>query len=752
MKKMIYLRSYSFKFFLKVFSLVPIYIGLMSVFSGLHAQLYTFPEIKEIFFRERLQGGQEFLRENCFESIDDIIFGSYPPLHPETESFYIKMVEKAVLEIKNEAVTEGATIWQIYNHGWVIKTSSSCFGMDLHDYFGITQFLELADVIDVYFISHSHADHYSWRLASRVLARHNPVVTPEDMTLGSIEMSDGENRIIAGLDVTAHYGLHSVTVSQFEVITPEGLKFLHTGDNQTSITIPVISGVDVLLLNAWVNESGSTSSIVGTRNAIEKVKPQVTLPGHILELGHLGANPVPYRNVYAVDDGNLTSEFFIPAWGERYHYSNGTNDTIRPNLIDNLTAAVDGDSVLLRWKLPQQAADGDTACFYRLIQDDTEEVFLRNRFYKCLFDTIRTFNFKIYSYDDSGNQSETYAELYFTPSSAVNYPPRLRDFYPGNDDTTDVFAGVPKLFAVSAVDFNGDSVLYQWQADQIPEISEGTSKLKFHVANLDSGIYTIKVNMSDLQETTTHSWTIRYHTDMAIADNEDSLVYEEQGNWNTSPDLKAYGANCRYIFKNSEDDSSWAQYKFYPEMAGIYDVFEIIPRTSAASTDAIYYIRLSEQLQDVVQVNLNTGSGDWVFLSSVYSPAGEEFVVRIENNTTAAVGSVLFSDALKFVYRGESNRIAINDLNLIENYQLFQNHPNPFNPTTKINYELPIANDVDLNIYNNLGQKVATLVSDRQPAGRYSVEWDASEFASGVYYYRIQAGEFQEVKKMILLQ
>ena len=57
-----------------------------------------------------------------------------------------------------------------------------------------------------------------------------------------------------------------------------------------------------------------------------------------------------------------------------------------------------------------------------------------------------------------------------------------------------------------------------------------------------------------------------------------------------------------------------------------------------------------------------------------------------------------------------------------------------------------------MSVYNLLGQKVATLVNERQQAGYHRVEWDASGFASGIYYYRIEAGEFQDVKKMILLR
>ena len=91
-----------------------------------------------------------------------------------------------------------------------------------------------------------------------------------------------------------------------------------------------------------------------------------------------------------------------------------------------------------------------------------------------------------------------------------------------------------------------------------------------------------------------------------------------------------------------------------------------------------------------------------------------------------------------------------------KSFALHQNYPNPFNPVTMINYQLPMINDVDLSIYNLLGQKVATLVDKRQQAGYHSVEWDASGFASGVYYWKITAdddGEMDiETGKLVIIK
>ncbi len=91
--------------------------------------------------------------------------------------------------------------------------------------------------------------------------------------------------------------------------------------------------------------------------------------------------------------------------------------------------------------------------------------------------------------------------------------------------------------------------------------------------------------------------------------------------------------------------------------------------------------------------------------------------------------------------------------NHVKQYQLFDNYPNPFNPKTMINYQLPSTNYVELSIYNLTGQKVVTLVSENQQPGNYQVEWDASEFASGVYYYRLstEAG-FIQTKKLVLIK
>ncbi|MGA3245418.1 MAG: T9SS type A sorting domain-containing protein [Bacteroidota bacterium] len=85
-------------------------------------------------------------------------------------------------------------------------------------------------------------------------------------------------------------------------------------------------------------------------------------------------------------------------------------------------------------------------------------------------------------------------------------------------------------------------------------------------------------------------------------------------------------------------------------------------------------------------------------------------------------------------------------------FRLDQNYPNPFNPSTTIRYDLPKSATVSLNIYNTLGQVVTTLVNEHKEPGSYQVQWNVSSVPSGIYFYRLQAGEFVEAKKAILLK
>jgi photosystem II stability/assembly factor-like uncharacterized protein len=123
-------------------------------------------------------------------------------------------------------------------------------------------------------------------------------------------------------------------------------------------------------------------------------------------------------------------------------------------------------------------------------------------------------------------------------------------------------------------------------------------------------------------------------------------------------------------------------------------------------------------------------------------------------------------DSGTILYTSNGGEIPISvkeNKNVPAEFGLSQNYPNPFNPTTSIKYQLPGVGTqpstrmagkyfVSLRVYDMLGRSVATLVNEQKPSGIYSVQWNAEGLSSGIYFYRIQAGNFSETKKLILLR
>ena len=110
-------------------------------------------------------------------------------------------------------------------------------------------------------------------------------------------------------------------------------------------------------------------------------------------------------------------------------------------------------------------------------------------------------------------------------------------------------------------------------------------------------------------------------------------------------------------------------------------------------------------------------------------------------------------------YTEKTVTVTIPQNDISQKFTLNINYPNPFNPTTEISYsisteasleeQLPVIN---LSIFDMNGKKIATLVNDIKSAGYYSVKWDASHVSSGIYFYRLQAGDFVDTKKMVFMK
>jgi hypothetical protein len=174
-----------------------------------------------------------------------------------------------------------------------------------------------------------------------------------------------------------------------------------------------------------------------------------------------------------------------------------------------------------------------------------------------------------------------------------------------------------------------------------------------------------------------------------------------------------------------------------------------------------HYVRWHDNITEDVVVELHKGDAFFQILDTTKSsgayewdisynlPTADDYRIKIKSlvvDTLYDLSTLSFSIIDTILSIGGDKEI------VHERFHLYQNYPNPFNPKTIITYELPVANYVDLSLYNILGEKVANLVSEKVEAGQHQAEWDATGFASGVYYYKLNAGEFQQVRKMVLIK
>lgn len=193
------------------------------------------------------------------------------------------------------------------------------------------------------------------------------------------------------------------------------------------------------------------------------------------------------------------------------------------------------------------------------------------------------------------------------------------------------------------------------------------------------------------------------------------------------------------------DGSTWTYYKMSDYMVSYNHLLSIMPDSSgniwitAAYNEGIYKFDGKKCVYFPAPPYNRTGYGISTSVMAMDSRGG------IWMNNPYGIS----------VFRESGISDVANDKNEIaypREYSLSQNYPNPFNPVTTISYTLKNESDVKLKVYNLLGKEVALLVNDIKPSGNYSIKFDASFLPSGVYIYTIQAGQFRDSKKLVLLK
>jgi len=215
----------------------------------------------------------------------------------------------------------------------------------------------------------------------------------------------------------------------------------------------------------------------------------------------------------------------------------------------------------------------------------------------------------------------------------------------------------------------------------------------------------------------------------------------------------AIGINDNYIFASGAGEGVWR--RPLSEMIEIVPV-ELISLTALANGKEVTlnWSTATELNNQGFEVQRKFGSNDFLTVGSVKG-----------HGTTTSPNQYLFIDKLvdpgKYFYRlkqmdfggkYEYSQTVEVDVRLLDKFSLEQNYPNPFNPTTTIGYGIPEKSNVRMSVLNVLGEEMTVLLNEEKEAGYHSIEFNASELPSGVYFYRILARNFIETKKMILLR
>lgn len=282
-----------------------------------------------------------------------------------------------------------------------------------------------------------------------------------------------------------------------------------------------------------------------------------------------------------------------------------------------------------------------------------------------------------------------------------NSPPVLLSHTPEEFNLPPVRRGQSIIFNVEVTDPDGDAVLYTWR-------NEGTlvstsSQYEFISSTFETGSYTVTVDITDTKDSLSLAWNFDVITSVELAtfSAEDAGAHGVKLSWVTSHEIDNAGFN---VLRSRSEDGE--------------------------------FVKINDKL---IPPNEN---GEYQF-SDGNVHVGQRYYYKLEDVDINGI-------------KTEHGPIFIN-VNSPKDFELSQNYPNPFNPETRIKYQLPNAERVVIKIYDVLGREVRTLVDDQREAGYHEVLWDGRDnfgikVSSGIFYYRIIAGEFHQTKKMLLLK
>lgn len=281
-------------------------------------------------------------RKMALAMIDCVLHDESAPLRPPVQKFYHSRMTIALEEIERSKIENGATIWKLYDHGFIIRTSTVTIAFDLirgyssgADGFPVSDDImrKIVNQCDVLFISHRHKDHADETVAKFFLDQDKPVIAPNEVWHGKpihqriTHIKPDPHKLqkipIIGGTLTlnaviypGHQG-ENIQNNVSLVFTPEGLSFCHTGDQANSEDFTWIDQVkdnykvDVLMPNCWTTDIDRMS---------RGFNAKVIITGHENELGHSIDHREPYWLTYDRLH-NTSCPLLLMTWGESFHYN-----------------------------------------------------------------------------------------------------------------------------------------------------------------------------------------------------------------------------------------------------------------------------------------------------------------------------------------------------------------------------------------------------------------------------------------------
>ncbi len=297
--------------------------------------------------------------------------------------------------------------------------------------------------------------------------------------------------------------------------------------------------------------------------------------------------------------------------------------------------------------------------------------------------------------------------------------------------------------------------------DQIPltlaRMSEITLTARFSSDDIGSALDTLYLYSDDPVEPRVGlAFTADVERPFVIIDNEDPEHYSESGKWDYSVASASQGSSSRYAYID-QSPKAYARFTTILDEPGVYELYEIVPKTENATSHALYIVHVGDAAIDTVVIDQNEGSGNWVSVGRFSLPASEPVVVQVRETGHSTRGPVLRTDAIKWCLLRTLTDVASEQHPEEFSFSLAPNYPNPFNSVTTIEYEIEKQGLVQVTIFNALGENVRVLKNSWHQPGRYSVQWDGRnglgrEVSSGVYFYHLSSGKRIQSRKLLQIK